>query len=330
MNIQTVKFNDISFVNLTTPGELEIKYLKNNFNFNQLLLDDYLNKTQVPKVETYKDYTLIVLDFPKFNLNGNNNLQKEEKNRPLVPLPQFPSGEKQKRIIMSQVDLFIGKDYLVVIHDNTLPAIENLFSLCQKTLQNRNKYMGQSSVYLAYKIIDHLVDMCFPIVSDISSTIDRIDRELDDPKMENPLETISITRRNIVVFHTMIKPIIPLFKQIEEGKYKELNGSMQPFWGNILDHLLKIWDRLEDNRELLEGISFSHESYLTAKTNEIVKVLTVFSAIILPLTLFASIYGMNIKGLPFAQEHFAFELIVGFMIVTAIIMLITFRFKRWF
>lgn len=347
MNIQTVKFNEISFVNVTTPSELEIKYLKNNFNFNQLHLDDYLNKTQVPKVETIKDYTLIVLDFPKFNLNGGqSNLQKEKEKQnksllaklseitnttqSLVPLPQFPSGEKQKRIIMSQIDLFIGKDYLVVVHDGTLPAIENLFSLCQKTLRNRNKYMGQSPVYVAYKIIDHLVDMCFPIISAISSTIDKIDRELDDPKVENPLEAISITRRNIVVFHTMIKPIIPLFKQIEEGKYKELNGSMQPFWSNILDHLLKIWDRLEDNRELLEGISVSHESFLTAKTNEIVKVLTIFSAIILPLTLFASVYGMNIKGLPVAAEHFAFEIIVGLMIITTIGMLITFKFKRWF
>lgn len=345
MNIQTVTHNNISFVNVVNPGELEIKYLKNNFKFSQLYLDDYLNKTQVPKVEINKDYTLIVLDFPIFNSNGINNAQKDKQEgksffsrlediktttQSFVPLPSFPPNYKQRRILINQLDFFIGKDYLVIIHNGNLAPVNNIFTLCQKTLQNRNKYIAQGPVFLAYCIIDNLVNTCFPVISELSSTIDKIDRELEDPRTENPLESISVTRRNLVVFHTMIKPIIPIFRQIEEGKYKELNGVMQPYWSNVLDHLLKIWDRLEDNKELLEGISSSHESFLTARTNEIVKVLTIFSAIILPLNLFASIYGMNIRGLPSANEGDAFVLIIGLMILTTIGMLFIFKLRKWF
>lgn len=346
MNIQTVIFQDISFISVTKPGKLEVKYLKNNFGFDALHLDDYISNVQTPKVEVFKKYALLVLGFPVFNKNDAQNSTKmqEKTGKPIlesilglplatlssVPLPQFPSPEKRKRISGSQVNFFIGKDYLVVLHDGTLSPINDIFSLCQQTLHNRLEFMGNGSVFLAYRIIDALVDSCFPIVNDLSASIDAIDKELEDLKSEKTLENISLTRRNIVVFHTMIKPIIPLFRQIEEGKHEELNGRMQPFWGNILDHLLKIWDRLEDNQELLEGISVSHESFLTAKTNEIIKVLTIFSAIILPLNLLASIYGMNVKGLPVAEDQMVFILLMVLMLVISAGMLIAFKFKRWF
>lgn len=341
MNIQTVTYNGLSFVNVINPGQIEIKYLKNNFNFSTLDLEDYINKTQIPKVEVFKNYSLIVLDFPRYNPNsqsssdtGNKTLLSRLSNLATpsisVPLSPFISTEKKKRIIIGQVDFFIGKDYVVVVHEGTLPTINDIFSLCQKTLSNRSKYMGDGPVFLAYRIIDALVDTCFPVINEISANIDKIDRELENSKSENTLESISVTRRNIVVFQTMIKPSIPLFRQLEDGKYKELNGSMQPFWSNILDHLQKIWDRLDDNRELLEGISVSHESFLTSRTNEIVKVLTIFSTIILPLTLLASIYGMNIEGLPTARQGYSFLFLIGLMAAIAIGLLLVFKQKRWF
>ena len=104
---------------------------------------------------------------------------------------------------------------------------------------------------------------------------------------------------------------------------------MATFWSNILDHLQKIWDRLEDNRELIEGISVSNESLLTARTNEIIKVLTMFSAIILPLTLIASLYGMNIIGLPFASEPGALLIIALVMLILAFGMVFVFKYKNW-
>lgn len=340
MNIQTVTFKETSFIHVTNPGKLEIKYLKNNFGFDILHLDDFINKIQTPKIEIYKNYSMIVLGFPFFSVPsaggkgktgrlGFTDILSIPKTTLAYALPQFPPGEKLPRIISSQVDFFIGKDYLVVLHEGN-PLIDNIFSLCQGTLKNRDDYMGQGPVFLAYRIIDVLIDSCFPILNELSATIDKIDRELENPKSEHILEMISVTRRNIVVFHTMIKPIVPLFKQLGDGKYKELNGQLQPFWSNVLDHLQKIWDRLEDNRELLEGISASHESFLTSKTNEIVKVLTIFSAIILPLTLFASIYGMNIKGLPASNHDYSFIVLFSFIIFIGALMLYIFKLKRWF
>ena len=190
--------------------------------------------------------------------------------------------------------------------------------------------MGQGSVFLAYKIIDALVDACFPVINELIVMIEKIDQELESKKTQAALEEISVTRRNIVFFQTMIKPILPLFKHLEEQRYEALNGPMTSYWTNIHDHLKKIAHRLEDSRELIEGISESNESLIASKTNEIIKVLTIFSAIILPLNLVASIYGMNIVGLPLSQDPISFFLLLTFMTVMGIVMLIVFRARRWF
>lgn len=328
MNIGSVTFKNTSFVNVTNLGLLEIKYLKSNFGLIQLHIDDYINRAQIPKIEITKSYALVVLDFPYFNKNGAKASQQDKAS--LIPLPSFTTGEKRKRIVSSQIDFIIGNDFLIVLHDDALSPIGDIFSLCQKALKYREKYMNEGSVFLCYSLIDALVDNCFPVVNELYSQIDKIDKEIEGRPSQTTIENISVTRRNIVFLHTTIKPMLPIFRQLEEGAHKTLNGRMQPFWGNILDHLQKIWDRVEDSRELVEGISESYESFLTAKTNEIVKILTIFSAIILPLNLFASIYGMNITGLPFAQDHFAFPFLLLVMILTAIIMLLVFKINRWF
>lgn len=345
MNIQTVKFTDTSFINVTNPGLLEIKYLKKDFGFSSLHLDDYLNKTQIPKIEIQKNYSLLVLDFPYFNstipssVNGEQNhkskspifgiLNPPSVSLPSVPFPQFPTPEKKRRVSSSQVDFFIGKNYLVTIHDESLAPINDIFSLCQKTLHNRDEFMGKGPVFLAYRIIDMLVDNCFPVINELSLSIDKIDKELEDKPSSNTIEDIFVTRRNIVVFHSMVKPLIPLFTELEAGRHKELNGEMQSFWGNILDHLQKILDRLEDNQELIEGISESNESLLSSRTNRIITVLTIFSAILLPLNLIASIYGMNIQGLPLAEMTFSFIIILLIMFFVGLFLLFVFKSRRW-
>lgn len=324
MNIQTVSFQNLSFINVAKPTDFEIKYLKNTYYFNPLNLDDYIHRAQIPKIENHRKYDLIILRLPFFSENGPQNSHLYG-----MHLPAFHVSNKKRRLTSSYVNFYISKEYIVVLHDQTLPQINHIFSLCQKTLHNRNEFMGKGSVFLAYKIIDALVDDCFPAINELTSTIDRIDKELENKQSQKTLEDISATRRNLVVFHTMIKPILPLFNQLKEGQHKELNGTMQPFWGNVLDHLQKIWDRVEDNQELIEGISESNESLLSSRANQIIKVLTIFSAVILPLNLLASIYGMNIK-LPFASDMSIFWILMFFMILGTSIGLLVLKLKRWF
>ncbi len=325
MNVQSVSFQGLSFINVAKPTDFEIKYLKNTYYFNPLNLEDYIHRTQIPKIENHKQYDLLVLRFPLFSETVPQNSHQYG-----VRLPTFHTIVKKRRLISSYVNIFISKEYIVVLHEGTLPQIDHIFSLCQKTLHNRTEYMSKGAVFLAYKIIDALVDDCFPVINELTSTIDKIDKELENKQSQKTLEEISTTRRNLVVFHTMIKPILPLFNQLGQGHHKELNGTMQPFWSNILDHLQKIMDRVEDNRELIEGISESNESLLMTQTNLTIRILTVITVIIMPLQLLGGIYGMNIVGLPFADNPWAFEIHLLLMLAVAVPLVIIFKLKRWF
>ena len=168
--------------------------------------------------------------------------------------------------------------------------------------------------------------------------IEKIDRELESQKTQIALEEISITRRNIVFFLTMIKPILPLFKHLEEGEYKELNGRMTDYWSNLYDHLKKIGHRLEDSRELIEGIAHSNESFIVSKTNESIKALTIIFTLTIPATVLGTFYGMNILlpgGLQAGSWTFlgpftTFYVVVAISIISIFLMIFYFRYKKLF
>ena len=324
MNIPTITHKGLSFINVTKPTAEDIKALNKSFGFSMLNLEDYLYKTQIPKIEMYKDYSLVVMDLPYINQPGKG---KKEWSR--VSFPIFPKAPKRKRISVGEVDFFIGKDYVVVLHDEKTPQIDELFEMCKLTEKNREELMGKGAVYLFYRMTDVLVDASISYVEDITNSIDYIDRQLEQSTSASVIEDISMTRRNIVVFESMIKPALPIFADLEKGRYKELNGEMAPYWSNILDHLQKVWERLEDNKELIQGIASSHESILSNRSNELVKFLTVITSISFPFVIVNNLYSMNVKGLPFATEPWIVMLLFLLIFAGGISIIAYFKYRDW-
>ena len=324
MNVQTVTYQNLSFVNVSKPTDFEMKFLKNIYDFNPLILEDYTQKTQIPKIENYDKYTLLVFRFPVFSENVS-----EVSRQSVIRFPAIYGKQPvNNRLVSSYVNLFLSEDYLVVLHEGNLPKFDHIFTQCQKTLHDRTEYMGKGAIFLAYKIIDALVDDCFSVVNELRTTIDKIDKELEVKQSQKTLEEISTVRRNLVVFHTMIKPVLPLFKEMIEGKHERLNGKMRSFWGNILEHLRKIMDRTEDNRELIEGISISNESLLTSRTNEIVKFLTVITSIAFPFVVVNNLYSMNVT-LPYAKNKDIVWYLFSIIFTAGLIIIFHFRRKKW-
>lgn len=313
-----------------------MQFLNKTFGFSMLNLEDYLYKTQIPKIETYKDYTLVVMDMPHIQQPGKAKRETVSKNASIpnvlanrVALPVFPKTPRKKRMSVGEVDFFIGKDYIVVLHDERTPQIDELFEICKLNEKHREDLMGKGSVYLLYRIIDILVDSSFTYVEDITNTIDFIDRQLEDNRSSSVIEDISMTRRNIVVFESMIKPALPIFADLEKGKYPNLNGEMAIYWSNILDHLQKIWERLEDNKELIQGIASSHESILSNRSNELVKFLTVITSISFPFVIVNNLYSMNVNGLPFSKEPWIVMFLFFMIFAGGVSIIAYFKYRDW-
>jgi magnesium transporter len=190
--------------------------------------------------------------------------------------------------------------------------------------------MGRSSGFLLYLIIDKLVDYCFPILNKIDANIEQVEDQIFEDKVRRTVLDISIIRRDIIAFRRIVKPLIPVIGSLERKSRPVLEEEMEEYFGDISDHLSKIWDTLEDYKEVIEGLSDTINSLTSNRINDIIKILTIMSVILLPLTLISGIYGMNI-GLPGADlpYPYAFMIVLGIMLAVIVTMLAFFRWRKW-
>jgi magnesium transporter len=182
---------------------------------------------------------------------------------------------------------------------------------------------------LLYRILDGLIDSIFPVLEVFEYSLDDIDKTIFNADPKNTAMQISFLRRNVIFFQSIIKPELVSFQQIHKNHHDLIDRDLRTYFTNITDHLNKIWDRLEDLIELTNNLSKTFESYLTFKTNEVIKILTIFSVVMMPLTLLASVYGMNLAFLPMSDHPYAIFIIAAFMFSLVVIMFSYFKHKKW-
>ncbi len=305
LNVEMVTFKDLTWVNVEQPTIQETDYLAQNYQFNQLDLDDCLSRRQRPKIDEYQDYLFVVLHFPKWH-------RDVEIARP------------------SQVAMFIGRKYVVTVHAGELTPLVKFFEVCRDSAAMRQKAMSRGSALLAYRIIDLLVDYCFPIMDKILSQIETLEDVVFDQTVEATHE-LAVARRDIIAQRRIIWPLRAVIAELENKLKKFTTRDMSDLFGDMLDHLAKIWDTLEECKEVIEVYKDSDYVLSTERINRIMRVLTIFSAIILPFVVISSIYGMNVTlpgGLTIGNFQ-TFLLLLLAMIVVAGGMLLFFRRKHW-
>lgn len=273
-----------------------------NYPFHPLDLDDCLSRIQRPKIDEYEDYLFIVLHFPLFSREA----------RVTVP---------------SQVSIFIGKDYLVTLHSGGLKPLTKLFRDCQLNEEARQGNM-KTAGYLLYRITDRLIDYCLPITYKIMENLERVENDIFDKRGRGTVREISILRRDIISFRRIIWPMRAVISTLERKTEQFTTEDMEVFWGDAVDHVDKIWDTLDECKEIVEGLKDTNDSLYSHRTNEVIRVLTIIATIMLPLTLIASVYGMNIP-LPGEDRQFSFVVILVIMLFAIGGMLLLFRRRRW-
>lgn len=304
LNLESVTWNDLTWVDIERPTEKETEYLAQNYPFHPLDLDDCLSRIQRPKIDEYKEYLFLVLHFPVFN----------KQTRATTP---------------SQVSVFIGDKYLITLHKGELKPLVKLFRECEIEEEARQENFSQGAGYLLYRIIDRLVDYCLPILNRISANIEETeDNIFASRRMPRAIEDISILRRDVISFRRIIWPMRAVIGSLEPKIRRFTKMDLAVYLGDTVDHVDKIWDALDEYKEIIEGLNDTHDSLTTNRTNEVMRMLTIIATILLPLTVVASIYGMNIP-LPFQESGYSliFVLFVWVAIVSG--MLYFFRRNRW-
>jgi magnesium transporter len=303
MGTQTITHGKVTWTNIENPTHEDIEHLRRNFSFHPLDLEDCLSKIERPKIDEYDDYLFIVMHFPIYD-------SVREISQP------------------TEIDFFIGANYLVTVHDGRLKPVVQLFEDCRAYEQTRKRHMGTGASRLLYGVIDTLVDYCFPILAKVDHNIHTIEDEVFTENMRQIVQKISVVRRDIIALRRIIKPQLAIVSNLEHVDRPFIHEDLDVYFGDIHDHLQKAWEILEDHREVLEGLSETSDSVISYRINDVMKLLTIISVMMLPLSLVSGIYGMNVL-LPGQNHPWAFLLIIALMGTIAVGMLVFFKRKHW-
>jgi magnesium transporter len=305
LNIKKVEHGSITWLDVVEPGLAEMEYLRRTYNFHQLALEDCLSQVQLPKLDNYDDYLFLVVHFPRFR----------QETRLTAPV---------------QVSFFVSGHYVVTVHSGELPPLFKLFSDCESDERIRSNIFGQDSGHLLYRILSDLVTYMFPILNKVITSVDELEASIfEGESPESLTRKLSVTRRDILSYRRIVRPQIAAMELLETTEYPFLRVDTDVYFGDLADSMRRIRVELDDLRDMIEGLSDAHLSLTTQQTNQVMRVLTIISTIMLPLTVVTGLYGMNLL-LPIADSTHAFWVVLGVMATIGIGMLAFFRFRRWF
>jgi magnesium transporter len=296
--------NGLTWVHLDSPRSDEATALAERFGWHPLDVEDVLSKRQRPKVDEYEDYRFVVLHFPVYD-------------------------KAVQRLNAGELDVFLGPDYLVTLPTVELLPVTRLFLRCSDDPELRETLFGKGSGYLLYHVLDDLFDYCFPILDKIGHKLDRIEDDIDEGRFEEIVRDISKAKQEIISYRKIVKPQRATLRVLERHVERFLPEDLDLYFDDLVDASERIWDLLDNYKEVVEALEATNEAALSHRQNDVLRVLTVFSVLLLPLTLIASIFGMNV-AFPGEGTAAGFWVVVVAMLGVLAGLLTFFRLKRFF
>ena len=293
----------LTWVHADRPGETEVAHLAERFGFHELDIEDVLSKRQRPTIDEYPDYLFLVLHFPFYDTSV-------------------------QRLNAAELDLFIGQDFLITLPNVELLPVTYLLRRCQDDPERREELFSKGSGYLLYHVLDDLFDYCFPILDKIGTKLDAIEGAIFEERSEEVVRDISNAKQEIIAYRKIIKPERATLRVLERSTLRFLPENLELYFDDIVDASERVWDLLDNYKEVIDGLESTNESFISHKQQYRLQLLTVVSVILLPLTLLASVFGMNV-GVPGEDSTGPFWVLVGFMVALGVGLLALFRWRRW-
>ena len=287
------------------PGPAEIAWLEEEYSFHELDLEDVRSRRQRPKVDEYPDYVFVVLHFPWYD-------------------------KSSERLFPAEVNAFIGPDYLITIPNVPLKPVSNVFRRLEANPDERAEWFAKGSGFLFYEVLDSLYGYCFPILDQIGRKLEEIEDHMfeRDPD-ESIVRQISNVKQEIIGYRKITKPQRPVLRQLERAGERYLaSEDLDIYYDDLIDSAERIWDLLENYKEVVEALEVTNETAISHRQNRILQVLTVLTVVFLPVTFATNLFGMNVP-VPFDHSAFAFAAIVAVLVAAIAVLLGVFKWLRW-
>jgi magnesium transporter len=302
-NVEVVEAEGLRWINIERPRQIDRAWLEEHYDFHPLDYEDVFSRNQRPKVDEYEGYLFIVLHFPVFDKRVN-------------------------RLNAAELDIFVGPDFLITLPNETLAPLQYVFDRCRTNEDVREDMFNKGAGYLLYKVVDACVDASFPMLRKMGLKLERLEQAIFDEEVNREIvRDLSNAKQEIINFRKIVRPQRTALKDLERTK-RYVTGELDIYFDDINDASERIWDMLENFKEVIEGLETTNESVLSHRLNDSIRVLTAFSVIMLPLTLIASVLGMNV-GVPGEGSVHAFWITIAVMLSVLSGMILWFRKRGW-
>ncbi len=297
MSIRVLENNnkDLQWIDITKPTHEDRQHLQNLFKFiTERDVSEAWGNTERSKLVKREQYIYLDLLVPLYN-------------------------KKTRSITIDEIDFFIGKHFVITVHQGTLPPIAGLYERCTKDEHERHRLLESNSEYLLSQLLSKLLEFTYPTIDDINDELDKLKKTIfsDNNNSREIVKDILITRRNITDLRKAMRGHAPIVSHILKHEHHErpvFYIKHHLHFNEIIDYSNEIWEALESYKEIIEALEDANESMVSHTLNDIMKTLTLFSVVLLPASVLAGIFGMNAYRIPL-QEH-----PLGFWGLIAIIM----------
>ena len=293
-----------TWVNVVGLGHVEVlEKLGESFGLHPLFLEDILNTEQRPKIEDMGDYLFIVLK--SLEQVGN------------------PDGEVE----VEQISLVLGPDYVLAFQERE----GDLFAPVQERLRSgKGRMRKMAADYLAYALIDTIVDGYFVVLERLGETIELQEEKVVTAPTTQTLQVIHHMKRDLIELRRAVWPLREIIGRLERGESPLIQAATRIYLRDLYDHTIQVIDTIETLRDICSGMLDIYLSSISNRMNEVMKVLTIISTLFIPLTFIAGVYGMNFKYMPELNLRWTYPALWALMIGVATVMLVYFRKRRWF
>src|SRR3954447_1304921 len=302
-NVEVVETDGLKWINIERPRPIDRAWLEEHYDFHPLDYEDVFSRNQRPKIDEYHENLFIVLPFARYD-------------------------KRVQRLNAAEVDIFVGPDYVITLPNEPIDPIEYLFERCRGSEEVREQTLSRGPGFLLYKIVDDCVDASFPMLRKMGNKLERLEEDIFEGRSEEIVRDLSNAKQEIINFRKIVRPQRTVLRDLEKTKRRYFAESLEVYFDDIVDASERVWDMLENYKEVIDGLEGTNESVISHRVNDTVRILTSISVVVLPLTLIASIWGMNVR-VPGEGELAPFFVIVGVMILLLVGMLAFFRWRKW-
>ncbi len=293
----------VSWINIDGIHDVEaVEKLAGKFDIHPLTIEDIVNTQQRPKMEEYENYLFFVLKMLLYD-------------------------EESREVQMEQVSLVLGKNFVVSFQEKEGDIFETIRDRIRSG-KGRIRKMGPD--YLAYALIDAVVDHYFVILERSGERIEELEEKVVANPRPETLHEIHRLKREMIHLRRSVWPLRELIAALERGESHLVHPSTRVYLRDVYDHTIQVIDTVETYRDMLSGMHDTYLSSISNRMNEVMKVLTIIATIFIPLTFIAGIYGMNFQYMPELGWRWAYFGVWGIMAVIAAGMVVYFKRKKWF